>query len=116
MRQLEEAYNNCGFRTLIHTSTGVDSVAGTSKVSPVWFLKHDLCTTTFKVVVGKYAGEDMALDSFIEADTQGRDTSGQKSEDIKVIRFPFYMPSDSLKIYVKDSRLHQQSSWDKENS
>ena len=39
-----------------------------------------------KVVVGKYAGEDMALDSFIEADTQGRDTSGQRSEEIKVIR------------------------------
>ena len=70
MRQLEEAYNKCGFRTIIHTSTGVDSVAGSSKV-----------------VVGSYAGEDMALDSFIEADTQGRDTSNQKSDKIKVIRW-----------------------------
>ena len=69
LKQLEEAYNRCGFRTLIHTSTGVDSVAGSSKV-----------------VLGNYAGEDMALDSFIEADTQGRDTSGQKSEDVSVIR------------------------------
>ena len=64
---LEDAYNKCGWRTIIHKSTGVDSVPGTSKV-----------------VVGKLF--DTMIDSFIAADTQGRDVSNHKTKEINIIR------------------------------
>lgn len=67
LQALEDAYNKCGWRTIIHKSTGVDSVTGTSKV-----------------VVGQLF--DTMIDSYIVADTQGRDTSALKTHEINVIR------------------------------
>ena len=67
LQTLEDAYNKCGWRTIIHKSTGVDSISGTSKV-----------------VVGNLF--DTMIDSYIEADTQGRDTSAHKTKEINIIR------------------------------
>ena len=35
LKDLEESYNKCGWRTIIHTLTGVDAKAGKAQVSKI---------------------------------------------------------------------------------